>query len=142
MPRKPASDWKFFPCQIGRDIAFIYVDVAAEKDIDRAPATLVKVRLSYKAPRPNGLPTSEEFEPVRAIEQSLERFARRGKDRYVGRITRGGYRIFFFYTRQQKERLGRTARSARGQDRLRARAGGEVRSPARRLPQGAVPDGR
>ena len=67
MPRKPASDWKFFPCQIGSDIAFIYVDVAAEKDIKRAPTTLVKVRLTYKAPRPNGLPTSEEFEPVRVV---------------------------------------------------------------------------
>ena len=31
MPRRPASDWKFFPCQIGSDIAFIYVDVAAER---------------------------------------------------------------------------------------------------------------
>jgi len=70
MPRKPASDWKFFPCQIGDDIAFVYVDVAADQDIKRAPPTLVKVRLTYKAPRPNGLPTSEEFEPVRAIEQS------------------------------------------------------------------------
>ena len=102
MPRRPASNWKFFPCQIGSDIAFVYVDVAAEKDIKRAPTTLVKVRLTYKAPRPNGLPTSEEFEPVRAIEQTLERFARRGRDRYVGRITRGGYRVFYFYTRQKK----------------------------------------
>jgi hypothetical protein len=101
MPRKPASNWKFFPCQIGNDIAFIYVDVAAEKDIERAPTNLVKVRLTYKAPRPNGLPTSEEFEAARAIERSLERFARRGKDRYVGRITRGGYRLFFFYTRRK-----------------------------------------
>jgi hypothetical protein len=106
MPRKPASDWKFFPCQIGNDLAFVYVDVAADQDIDRAPPTLVKVRLTYQAPRPNGLPTSEEFEPVRAIEQSLERFARRNKDRYVGRITRGGHRVFYFYTRREKSEWG------------------------------------
>lgn len=106
MPRKPASNWKFFPCQIGNDIAFIYVDVAADRDIKRAPTTLVKVRLTYKAPRPNGLPTNEEFEPVRAIEQSLERFARRGKDRYVGRITRGGYRVFYFYARRKQAEWG------------------------------------
>ena len=81
MPRKPASDWKFFPCQIGEDLAFIYVDVAAGKDIRRAPPMLAKVRLTYQAPRPNGLPTQEEFEAVRAIEEKLERFARRGKDR-------------------------------------------------------------
>src|SRR5262245_12454500 len=101
MPRKPASDWKFFPCQIGDDIAFIYVDVAAERDIRRAPPMLAKVRLTYKSPRANGLPTSEEFEVVRALGDKLERFARRGKDRYVGRITRGGYRVFFFYTRRK-----------------------------------------
>jgi hypothetical protein len=106
MTRKPASNWKFFPCQIGSDIAFVYVDVAANKDIDRAPTTLVTVRLTYKSPRPNGLPTSEEFEAVRAIELSLERFARRGKDRYVGRITRGGYRVFYFYTRRKKNVWG------------------------------------
>jgi len=102
MPRKPASDWKFFPCQIGEDLAFIYVDVAAGKEIKRAPPMLAKVRLTYQAPRPNGLPTQEEFEAVRAIEEKLERFARRGKDRYVGRITRGGYRVFFIYTRRKK----------------------------------------
>jgi hypothetical protein len=102
MPRKPASDWKFFPCQIGEDLAFIYVDVAADADIHRAPPMLARVRLTYKAPRPNGLPTNEEFEAVRAIEEKLERFARRGKDRYVGRITRGGYRVFFIYTRRKK----------------------------------------
>ena len=102
----------------------------------------MKVRLTYKAPRPNGLPTSEEFEAVRAIELSLERFARRGKDRYVGRITRGGYRVFYFYTRRKKNVWGELL------DRLVHKSGyelalvGEVRSPARRLPQGAVPDAR
>ena len=102
MPRKPASDWKFFPCQMGDNIAFIYVDVAAGQDIKRAPTMLAKVRLTYKAPRPNGLPTNEEFEAVRAIGDKLERFARRGKDRYVGRITRGGHRVFYIYTRRKK----------------------------------------
>ena len=37
MPRKHASDWKFFPCQIGDDLAFIYVDVAAGEDIWQMP---------------------------------------------------------------------------------------------------------
>lgn len=104
MPRKPPSDWKFFPCQIGNDIAFIYVDVAVAEDLKRLPPSLLKVRLTYNAPRANGLPTSEEFEPVRAVEKSLERFARAGKDRYVGRITRSGIREFHFYTRRPKAR--------------------------------------
>jgi len=105
MPRKPAHDWKFYPCQIGKDVAFIFVDVSASETIRKAPRTLVKIRLVYKAPRANGLPTNEEFEAARAIEKSIEYFAR-GGDRYVGRITRGGYRDFYVYTTRAKPTWG------------------------------------
>lgn len=103
MARRPKADWKFFPCQIGEDVAFIFVDVAAHDDIQDAPTSLVKLRVRYRSPRPNGLPTNAEFEAVRAIEVALERFAGRGRDRYVGRITRGGYRVFYVYSRRSKD---------------------------------------
>jgi hypothetical protein len=96
------ESWKFFPCQIEGGAAFVYVDVNALEDIDRAPAALARVRLIYKAPRPNGLPTGAEFKAAIAIEKSLARFAKRGRDRYVGRITRSGFREFHVYTRRRK----------------------------------------
>jgi hypothetical protein len=96
------ESWKFFPCQIEGDAAFVYVDVDALEHIDRAPGTLLRVRLIYKAPRPNGLPTREEFDVAIAIEKRLARFAKRGGDRYVGRVTRSGFREFHVYTRRGK----------------------------------------
>jgi len=102
MPRKRSENWKFFPCQIGQDVAFIYLNVEAGKYLDQAPGMLAKVRVTYKAPRANGLPTGEEFDAVRSIEHDLDRFARRGKDDYVGRITRAGHRVFYIYTRRGK----------------------------------------
>lgn len=97
-----SESWKFFPCQIEGDAAFVYVDVNALEKIDRAPTALARVRLLYKAPRPNGLPASEEFKAAIAIEKSLARFARLGRDRYVGRVTRSGFREFHVYTRRGK----------------------------------------
>lgn len=97
-----AESWKFFPCQIEGDPAFVYVDVNALEQIERAPKTLARVRLIYKAPRPNGLPSGEEFDAAIAIEKSLARFAKRGRDRYVGRVTRSGFREFHVYTRRGK----------------------------------------
>lgn len=96
------GNFKFFPCQIEGDPAFVFVDVDAKDDIAKAPGTLVRVRLMYQAPRANGLPTGAEFDAARAIEKSLERFAQRARDRYVGRITRSGFREFHVYSRQSK----------------------------------------
>jgi hypothetical protein len=57
-----SDDWRFFPCTIGEDSALVFVDVGLAKTIGSAPANLVKARLKYKSPAPNGLPTNEEFE--------------------------------------------------------------------------------
>lgn len=94
--------FKFFPCEIDGDAAFVYVDVAAHAKVEQLPGSLVRIKLHYKSPRSNGLPTGEEFNAARAIEVALENFARRGRDRYVGRITRSGFREFHIYTRRSK----------------------------------------
>jgi hypothetical protein len=95
------ANYKFFPCQIDGDVAFVYVDVAAHDRIARLPGVLMKLKVFYKAPRSNGLPSSAEFDAVRAIEVRIERFSRT-PDRYVGRITRSGFREFYVYTRRGK----------------------------------------
>jgi Regulator of ribonuclease activity B/Family of unknown function (DUF695) len=96
------ASFKFFPCEIEGDAAFVYVDVDAHAKVSQLPGSLARVKLHYQAPRPNGLPTGQEFEAARAIEVALENFARRGRDRYVGRITRSGFREFHVYTRRSK----------------------------------------
>ena len=58
--------WEFFPCMMGEDQAFIFTDVGVKDQLsEQAPERLLKVRLDYKAPSENGLPTEEEFEPAK-----------------------------------------------------------------------------
>ena len=93
-----SDDWRFFPCTMGEDSAFVFVDVGIATTIGSAPTNLVKARLKYKAPAPNGLPTNEELEAARAIEDSLEKFAAETSSAYVGRVTVAGHRHFFVYS--------------------------------------------
>jgi hypothetical protein len=94
-----SHDWEFFPCTMGEHRAFIFVDVGVKDTIDTdAPPRLVKIRLTYRDPRPDGFPTPEEFEPVKAIEEELDSFAGDSGAWYVGRVTAAGYRIFHVYT--------------------------------------------
>jgi hypothetical protein len=44
------------------------------------------------------LPTHEEFEPVRSIEDALEKLATETSSWYVGRVTVAGHRDFFVYS--------------------------------------------
>ncbi len=83
---------------MGDDQAFIYLNTGISDTIDSVPSSLAKLRLTYKSPRKNGLPTNEEFEPVSAIEDQIESFAKEVNDRYVGRVTVDGQRIFYVYT--------------------------------------------
>jgi hypothetical protein len=92
------DDWRYFPCSMGDNTAFIFVDVGIAKTIANEPSKLVKVRLTYKNPGENGLPTSAEFEGARSIEDALEKFANERSSRYVGRVTVAGCRHFYVYS--------------------------------------------
>lgn len=88
---------------MGDDQAFIYVNTGISDAISSAPSSLAKLRLTYKSPREDGLPTNEEFGPVNAIEDRIVGFAKEGNDRYVGRATVGGHRIFYVYTSRDEQ---------------------------------------
>lgn len=85
---------------MGDDRAFIFADVGIKDQLsEQAPEKLVKVRLDYKAPTENGLPTEQEFEPAKAIEDELQEYVDGRSDFYVGRITVSGQRHFFIYVK-------------------------------------------
>jgi hypothetical protein len=98
-----SEDWQFFPCAIGDYSAFIFVDVGIKNTIITAPKILAKIYLTYKHPHPNGLPTNEEFEPVKNLENRLEQFSESGGDWYVGRTTFAGHRHFYVYTKRDQD---------------------------------------
>ncbi len=94
--------WEYFPCAMGDNTAFIFVDVGIHDIIHEAPRTVCKVRLKYRHTHPSGLPTNDDFEPAKQIEDRLEAFASAARDWYVGRVTVDGHRYFHYFTTQQK----------------------------------------
>ena len=80
-----SNDWKFFMCQMGDHLASIMVDVGIADSIESTPPRLARLRLKYKQPAENGLPTNEEFEAVSALEDDLNHFLAGTPDAYVGR---------------------------------------------------------
>ena len=103
-----SDQWEYFPCTMGEDQAFISVDVGVKGSVHQAPKNLCKVRLKYRHLHPTGLPTNEDFEPAKVVEDRLEAFATAAKDWYVGRVTVAGHRFFYFYTLQNQAAWIRT----------------------------------
>jgi uncharacterized protein (TIGR01619 family) len=97
------DDWKFFMCQMGDHLASIMVDVGIADSIESAPPRLARMRLKYKQPSENGLPTNEEFEAVVALEDTLEEFLAGTGDVYAGRVTTKGHRQFLVYTTRDEQ---------------------------------------
>lgn len=94
-----SDQWLFFPCQMGEHRASIFYDHGVRESIDAvAPPYLLKVRIAFKQPRPDGMPTDEEFPHLTAFEDSLQALVRRHESLYVGRITVDGHRHFYIYT--------------------------------------------
>ena len=97
------DEWQFFPCSMGDDQAFVFLNVSIAEGISKAPATLAKLTLTYKSPKPDGLPAREEFQPVKEIEDRIGEFSEKTGDWYVGRITVAGTRRFYIYTARREQ---------------------------------------
>lgn len=97
--REPEVEhWEVFPRAMKDYQAFVSVDVGIAERIAEAPIALARLRLAYKSPSPNGLPTKEEFDPVNSVEDKITDFSKTTGDQYVGRITVAGTRVFYVYT--------------------------------------------
>jgi hypothetical protein len=105
LPRHCMSDhWNFFPCQMGEHRASIFYDHGIRDSIDAiAPPQLLKMRVAFKQPRPDGMPGNEEFQRLSALEDGLEALVRGSQNLYVGRVTVDGHRHFYIYTSDSEE---------------------------------------
>jgi hypothetical protein len=94
-----SEEWLFYPCQMGGHQAFIFYDHGIRDTINQtAPPHLLKVRVAFKTPRPDGLSSQEEFERLCALEDGLEAVVKKHGGIYVGRITAAGHRYFHIFT--------------------------------------------
>lgn len=99
-----SDQWLFFPCQMGEDRAFVCYDHGIRSSLDSvAPANLLKVRVAFKQPRPDGMYESDEFPKLKALEDELQALVGQHDSLYVGRITVAGHRHFFVYTPDSEE---------------------------------------
>ena len=94
-----SDQWIFFPCQMGEHRASIFYDHGIRDTIDSiAPPHLLKVRVAFKQPRPDGMPANEEFQSLTSLEDSLQALVQQHESLYVGRVTVDGHRHFYIYT--------------------------------------------
>lgn len=94
-----SDQWKFFPCQMGKHRASIFYDHGIRDSIDTvAPPHLLKVRVAFKQPRPDGMPASEEFESLTTFEDALQALVQEYEGLYVGRVSVDSHRHFYIYT--------------------------------------------
>lgn len=83
---------------MGEDQAWItynhgYAEVAEADPRHNA----LRIKLPFKNPTEFGMPTNEEFPQLSSVDESLGNQISEAGGVYVGRVTVGGYRFFYFY---------------------------------------------
>jgi uncharacterized protein DUF695/regulator of ribonuclease activity B len=99
-----SDEWIFFPCQMGEHPASIFYDHGIRESIDGvAPQQLLKVRVAFKEPRADGMPTNQEFQQLTALEDDLCALVQQHESIYAGRVTVNGHRHFYIYTSDSED---------------------------------------
>jgi hypothetical protein len=90
--------WYTFPATMGEDQAWItynhgYAEVAEADPRHNA----LRIKLPIKNPTEYGMPTNEEFPQLSSVDKALDDQISAVGGVYVGRVTVGGHRFFYFY---------------------------------------------
>jgi hypothetical protein len=95
-----SNDWDFYPLLIDSRPASIYVNLGLAKTAPvSAQPHMAYIRVFMRQPREDGLSSSEEFDVLLGLEDTLiDRLASAGATTYCGRNTSSGNRDFYFYT--------------------------------------------
>lgn len=95
-----SDNWTGYLAQVDGEPASIIVDIGLGGDwLRETYPNMAWVRLAMREPRPDGLPSSEEFDRLSEISDALEGCAVEGTSVFVGRNSGGGSQDYFFYTR-------------------------------------------
>lgn len=93
------QDWEFYLREVDGEPVSICLDLAlaAKAPLESRPY-MAYVRVLMRAPRPDGLSSSEEYDRLIQLEDHITAaLTRSARARYVGRNTSGGSRDFYFY---------------------------------------------
>jgi hypothetical protein len=94
-----SDEWLVFPCQMGEHGAWILYNHGIRDQLaEIAPPNLLRVRVAFKRPRPDGMYREEEANSLDALEDELLNLVQHGESVFVGRYTVEGHRHFLIYT--------------------------------------------
>jgi hypothetical protein len=93
------ENWNAYMARVNGRLASVLVDLGRRaRAPDSSSPVLLWAHLRMRAPRPDGLPSSEEAPDLLRVSQALEEAAKdAAAAEVVGTITSGGVREFYFY---------------------------------------------
>lgn len=90
--------WETYACQMGEHRAFITFDAGyAETGRGDGRPFLLKIRVPFRLPNAQGLPTQAEFEELSDLDDALAKAVEARGGVYVGRITVDRHRYFHYF---------------------------------------------
>lgn len=103
--------WNVFPATMEEGQAWIAYDHSFGERAESDPRNFsLRVRVEFKAPNEQGLPTNEEFPALCELDESLDEAIGGLGGLYVGRLTVGGARYFYYYSNSTEEELSAAIR--------------------------------
>lgn len=110
-----ADAWETFPAQMGEHLAYVSFNKSYAEIAKRDPRIyLFQVRLQFKQPTPQGMPTGDEFPDIARVEDLLDALIASEGGLEVGRLTVKGYRTFYFYVPFQEQKAKEIVASVSG----------------------------
>ncbi len=97
--------WYTFPATMGEDQAWITYNhgYAEAAEVDSLQHVL-RIKLPFKNPDEYGMPTNVEFPQLSTVDETLDKLFSAAGGVYVGRVTVGGHRFFYFYINIPEEK--------------------------------------
>lgn len=98
--------WYTFPVAMGENQAWItynhgYAEVAKEDNRN----IHLRIQVDFNNPTEYGMPTNDEFPVLASLEESLDNAIIKQGGVYIGRITVGGQRYFYYYLDSKEEQV-------------------------------------
>jgi regulator of RNase E activity RraB len=98
--------WNVFPATMEQGQAWIAYNHSFGEQAESDPRNYaLRVRVEFKDPNEQGLPTNEEFPALSALDEALDEAIAGLGGIYVGRLTVGGARYFYYYSNGTEEEL-------------------------------------
>lgn len=97
--------WYTFPATMGEDQAWISYNHAYGEVADSDPRrNVLRIKLPFKNPTKQGMPTNEEYTQLSKIDETLDTKFTESGGIYVGRVTVDGHRFFYFYLNIEEQK--------------------------------------